>query len=721
MAGESGVSVAASSLYEPTAEQREYDFFPYGKLRLDFDDAAELIALYKEHRYEEALMMGLPNLYVPQPRWSLSSLLYLLAECRYQLTLKRAAIGSRDPETEPDFESALNYYQQARRYDRQSPFRPLADYRISLIYFHTGRWAEQLGELQDLMARTDDLPFLSELLLHVANTALQEAERSNNTGGYLEMAEQALTEYQRRFPKSPRYPQVEFLLGEIAYQRGDYREAYRRMQEAHQQILRRRMGQLIVSGDVYAHFSLAAHRQGKANLARPQTAEDREFVRNLSEKTRDPDVRLEYARILDAGGNRRQAMRQYKTVIRDLADRATPDQIFEAKLALTRYALADTLDTGIDPSIPYDEYRYPYRTLRELYRTTYDVRKRADLLREQARHLIAQGRDAEAIRLILPHLEPGRLPENVGRELRQAIWDVMPRVMRAAQAKGDYLEALRIYEAFGEYLDEHPRRNDILLDCARILLDSGLNEYARSAVERLLNMTPFASLSNSQQARLTAMSRELRLDPDNPEKFKRDARALLESDAPQPTNARVLRKLAETWAREGNRAYAAELYLRGTAYDELDWAERLEFYELAAEQYERQAIYKKVVEVAWQAIRFLEDEGVDYSQAPRQVRHFLLMLGGNFQKLGNYEQAIKAYEQFLTLWPEAPQASSARYEMATCYESQGKVQEALAEYARLQKESGDNSFWGNLAAKSAKHLEWSQSKPYLRDTEVPKP
>ncbi|MFW6286771.1 MAG: tetratricopeptide repeat protein, partial [Candidatus Sumerlaeota bacterium] len=492
-------------------------------------------------------------------------------------------------------------------------------------------------------------------------------------------------------------------LGDVYYHYGDYFNTYKYIAEA-------MSGRPVGSGsDIHAHWSLAAHWLGKTDLVRPTTPGDRNFERYIKGSL-DPDVRMQYAKLLADGQDHRAAMLEYNRVATGGIMNPSAEQVFQARLALTRYALEDLREGGLDPSIPYDDYMEPFRTLEDLYENTFDLERRTELLLEQARHLIAMDEEVRAIRLILSLLETKDLPEEQAAELREAIWDIMPRVMQAFYREGDQLLALRVYKAFGRYLTDHPRRNEILLLVARIMTEAGMREQA---LEALGQMDRYASLSPDMQAAVTMLRRELRLDPDDPERYKRDAPSVLAYEYDDQTRARILEHLAEIYAEEGERAYAAQLFLRGAGLEGLTPGRRMDFYSRAAREYEKALNYSKAVEVYYQGLYDLEEAGVPPARGRALYEPAVLGIATNFEAMADYRRAATAFETYLEQYPQSAEAPGARYGLARAYRKLGETEKALTMYEQAAQSAPEDSLWKKAAAQSARQLQWEKEHPYL--------
>ncbi|NQU45292.1 hypothetical protein HQ520_18575, partial [bacterium] len=583
-------SELASLSDEETTEVLTESELPQQDWILQFPNAGAMREAFEDEDYLLAHSIGIDALDLPQSGPALESLLFLLAECQYNLQESREGPTALRP---PDWPTALNYYQQAIRFSPDSNFRPAWDHRIAQIYAKMGRFQEKLAQLQEL-AKQKDHPSRANILLETGNAALL-LNSSSPPGStcYLEEAKEAFTQYLREHPEEAEGSLATLLLGEAFYRQGNDEKAYDLILAF--SLKKKRIADY---PEVYEHFALAAHRLGELNLVAPRTANDRHFARRLGSSL-SPENRLAYARLLVAGGNTREALRQYHAVCNYLAHAASERQIFDAKFAMTQLALEDMRRGARLPGINFVAYADPLTTLKELYQKSFNVGQRTRLLDAMVKYLIAQGREVEAVRLALPYLRKGRLPSQLTHDLSKTVWDAMPQAMRYVKEQGDYLFALNIYESFGELLDQHPLKNDLVLECVRILLDARLPDHAQEALKRL---GPNTELNPSQHALLDTIQRELRLDPTRPEHLKKEAQDLLTPENDESVRARVARLLAKVYEDEEDYMQAGRTYLQGALLENLKWREKADFWLSAAEAYRKAPHYSKSAEVAWKGI-----------------------------------------------------------------------------------------------------------------------
>ena len=208
-----------------------------------FRKADQMLTDYAEHRYGDALKIGLDALSQPQPQSSLDTLLYFLAECRYQLELARSLPTSQIP---PNWEAALNFSRQARRNNTKMTYRPFVDRRISQILGELGRLAEQKVILSDLL---DEglLADEAQLLMANARACLRLYDETRACADQippaalenLAQAKSLLQTFVRKYPDASDYADAFFLLGVIAFREGDNASAYETMQKAVQAALKK--------------------------------------------------------------------------------------------------------------------------------------------------------------------------------------------------------------------------------------------------------------------------------------------------------------------------------------------------------------------------------------------------------------------------------------------------------------------------------------------------
>ncbi len=699
--------------------------------RMEFPQDATLLedlrSAYFDEKVQDVYTLGARRgLLQRQPRESLEALVYLMAECYFRETLARWNSLSRIP---ADFPAAINHYEQATRYAPDSPLRPLGDYRLSQLYGLLGgddRLKSQI--LLRKLADNKSLPSIQSSILYDLgyNLSLQLHDEHPLDTQHLDIAQKAFDEFLRQFPGDERTPLVLFLLGEIQYRRGNYARALDLMETATATNPRGR--DMVWPVAMRAHMALAAQRTSTTlvNLATPSTRVDHTF-REYLEESNDMATLMEYAKLLADAGNRKDAIRIYNRVaemgkprepIRVRRDPLMPvisepkaeqttaqrDNLYAARLAITRYALRDLQQTGqLAPDIPYDDYQEPIKALDSLLQDAYRLGQESELLREKALHLLALGkndpaRNAEALEMILPLLQPGKLPAQYARELRDTVWNIIPEVMAGYHRNGEDWLALRAFMTFREFLKDHPRRKEILLTCARIFLDANLRDHAAEVLDA---MGPFEELTPEEQAGVQHLRRELLLDPKNPESLKAHAPALLGPGYDDATKARVLNLLGPVYAEENQHAYAAQVYLQGAALPGLPWQDRIEFYAKAASEYESALMYDKAFTIHLASIRALEEAGVATAASEEWVGNALMGMGENAQRIQDYDKAAKSYEQYLNTYPTGENAESARYQLGKVYEASGDKAKALEQYDTLSRTGKKESFWTRMARQSA--------------------
>jgi tetratricopeptide (TPR) repeat protein len=699
--------------------------------RLDFpeDEALkeELRDAYLHEKVQEVYTLGARRgLSQRQPKASLEALVYLMAECYFRETMGRWNSRSRIP---ADFPAAIDHYEQAIRYAPDSPLRPLGDYRLSQIYGLLGgddRLKSQIL-LQKLVANKS-LPAIQSSNLYElgANVSLKLHEEHPTIVEHLDIAQKALDEFLRQFPGDEHTPLVLFLLGEIQYRRGNYARALELMETATAANPRGRG--MVVPVAMRGHMALAAQHTSATlvNLVNPSTRLDNTF-RGYLEDCNDMDILMEYAKLLADAGNRKDAIRIYNRVaemgkpkepIQVRRDPLLPiisepkveqtttqrDKVYAARLAITRYALRDLQQTGkLAPDVPYEDYQEPIKAIDNLLQNVYRIGQESELLREKALHLLALGktdpaRNAEALEMILPLLQPGKLPATYAKELRDTVWNIIPEVMAGYHQNGEDWLALRAFMTFRDFLKDHPRRKEILLTCARIFLDANLRQHASEVLDE---MGPLEQLTPEEQEGVNHLRRELLLDPKNPESLKTNAPALLGPGYDDATKARVLTLLGRVYADENQHAYAAQVYLQGASLQGLPWKDRIEFYARAAREYENALMYDKAFTMHLASIRALEEAGVATAAAEEWIGNALMGMGENAQRIQDYNKAAKSYEQYLNTYPNGENAEPARYQLGKVYEALGEKAKAIEQYDTLSKTGKAESFWTRMAKQSA--------------------
>ena len=678
------------------------DFFPYHLATgLQFQRAEDFQQAYREKRFADAVEIGTQALEALQPRSSLSALLYLLAECRHQLALQKEK--DPDPLTTADWPAALNHWRQARLFTPDSPLRPFADYRLSQVY---GRMRDPVRRkaILDRLVKENTLPEMPQVLFEYGEALRDCAAQSFSPDDYLERAAWAFENYVQRYPRSERRGEALMRLGDCRYWLAELaREAGapadHRMQLAYDAYTEALKTYRFPSVEAQARYALAAHRVGAINLFDPSAKQHLDSVRN----TPDAASMLAYGRYAEKAGERLQALQAYNRVVTSSFLNASPRQVRGARLALARLSREDLERGGLTPAIRYKDYTDALETLKELASQSKILEQRHEVQAEQARHHLLRGENVEAIDLIGSLLESQALPPDLGRDLGARIWEVLPGVMGHFHQAGDPMLALRVYRTFGAYLENHPKRDAVLLTCARILAESRL---PKEALEALDQIRPDGGLDEGERARAEFLRRELNLDPADTDVYKREAPALLDLRNDDMSRARVLRRLAEIYSGEGHPAYAAQLYLQGAGLEALPWRETAGCFADAARQYEKAMVFSKAFTTCWQGIRALEKSGVSPADASQWMGDFLMGMGENAEKMGDHEQATKAYSQYLSHYPEGLHARSARYLLARTYEQTDRLPEARAEYEELAKAASDDPFWRGIAEASSKQLDW---------------
>ncbi|HNY27615.1 MAG TPA: tetratricopeptide repeat protein, partial [Candidatus Sumerlaeota bacterium] len=519
---------------------------------------------------------------------------------------------------------------------------------------------------------------------------------------------------------------VLFLQGEIQYRRGNYARALDLMETA--TATSSRGSNTVWPVVMRGHMALAAQRTSTTliNLANPSTRLDNTF-RSYLEDCNDMDSLMEYAKILTDAGNRKDAIRIYNRVaemgkprepIKVRRDPLLPvisepkveptttqrDKVYAARLAIARYALRDLQQTGkLLPDVPYEDYQEPLKTFDSLLENVFRIGQEAELLRDKALLLLALGksdpaRNAEALELILPLLQPGKLPAHYAQELRDTVWNIIPDVMTGYHQNGEDWLALRAYLTFHDFLKDHPRRKEIQLTCARIFLDANLRKHAGEVLDE---MGPLEQLTPEEQEGVKYLRRELLLDPKNPESLKANAPTLLGPGYDDATKARVLTLLGPVYANENQHAYAAQVYLQGASLQGIPWKDRIEFYTKAATEYESALMYDKAFTMYLASIRALEEAGVATAASEEWVGNALMGMGENAQRIQDFAKAAKSYEQYLNNYPNGENAESARYQLGKVYEASGQKAKALEQYDTLAKTGKKESFWTRMAKQSA--------------------
>ncbi len=723
----SGIEFMGAFPYYPTTNTMENLFFS----QLDFpgDEALkeELRDAYLKEKVQDVYTLcARRGLSQRQPKASLDVLVYLMAECYFRETMARWNSLSRVP---ADFPAAIDHYEQATRYAPDSPLRPLGDYRLSQLYGLLGgddRLKSQI--LLQKLANNKSLPSIQSSILYDLgyDLSLKLHEEHPLITEHLDIAQKAFDEFLRQYPGDQRTPLVLFLQGEIQYRRGNYTRALDLMETATATNPRGRDAVWPVA--MRGHMALAAQRTSTTlvNLANPSTRIDNIF-RGYLEDSNDMDTLMEYAKLLADAGNRKDAIRIYNRVaemgkprepIRVRKDPLMPvisepkveqtsaqrDKVYAARLAITRYALRDLQQTGkLAPDVPYEDYQEPIKALDSLLQDVYKLGQESELLRDKALHLLALGksdpaRNAEALEMILPLLQPGRLPAHYAQELRDTVWNIIPEVMEGYHQNGEDWLALRAFMTFRDFLKDHPRRKEILLTCARIFLDANLRQHAGEVLDE---MGPLEQLTPEEQEGVKHLRRELLLDPKNPESLKANAPALLGPGYDDATKARVLTLLGPVYADENQHAYAAQVYLQGASLQGLPWKDRIEFYAKAASEYENALMYDKAFTMHLASIRALEEAGVATAAAEEWIGNALMGMGENAQRIQDYAKAAKSYEQYLNTYPTGESAEPARYQLGKVYEASGDKAKALEQYETLAKTGKKESFWTRMAKQSA--------------------
>jgi tetratricopeptide (TPR) repeat protein len=281
--------------------------------------------------------------------------------------------------------------------------------------------------------------------------------------------------------------------------------------------------------------------------------------------------------------------------------------------------------------------------------------------------------------------------------------------MRECREQGDGLLALQTYGNFAQFLQDHPARNDLILESARILMELDQRQGAEKALK---DLGPAASLSGTQQDKLNRLKQELALDPADPAAVKRDAPALQGPEYEDTGRARATRLLAQVHANEGNHEEAAQEYLSATELKNLSWKERVRFCQNAAHEYGLADKPAKILEAAEQGLKDIQSAGVPLVETGASGGNLLLLKAENLTRLGDYPKSAIAYQQYLDLFPTAAQAPLARYSLARAYELGNESEKALKEYERLAQ-SKEDPFWSQTARGTAEQLRWEVEHPYV--------
>lgn len=693
-------------------ELAKTDFFPVQSVTsgtLRFRGAEEMFAAYLSKQYDKAIEIGMSAVGKRQPLSSLEALLALLGECKYQKAL--AFDQDPKPETVPDWTDVLGVFLQARIECEGSALRPFLDYRLSQIYGALGNMAARQATLARLV-RDRELPQMPQVLRDYGESLVLMANKSPHSAeDYLPEARRAFDAFLERYPDNLDNDRIRYFLGDVYYQLGKAarmsggdgekydREAFNLIQKAKETLK-------LTNLEIDAHYALAAHRIGNTDLTRSDSP-GYAYFRELAHNSQDPGFMLEYAHMQAQGGNKAEALYAYDRVSENLLMKPEPSQeeVVAARLALARMAYQDVLAGGLNSEILNSSYRNSIAVFDDILARVVDASERQDILYEKALHLLALGREAEALDFILTQLERKTLKPEQSADLGNRVWQILPEAMERFRQQGDPLLAVRVYNAFGDLLrEDHPRRNEALLACARVLIEMGLDDKAREAIQKV---DSYANLSERQRTGAELLKRELSLNPEtDPEQFKREAPDLLGSNNDDSSRARILRRLAGIYSKEGQHAYAAQLYLQGCVYDTLPWQRVAAFYTDAATEYEQALIYSKAFTTHWQGIRAIEKAGVAPAQAGEWMGNFLMGMGENAQKMGDHAQAALAYEQYLKNFPQGPKAESALYFLAQAYEAENRRKDAIAKYDELAKVAQAGSFWSDVAQKSASQLRW---------------
>lgn len=660
---------------------------------ISFPRAEEMFyAFAKEADYMKAIQIGLSALIIPQPRKSMESLLYFLAESSFQLNKQRAASNSKPG---PDWNSVQNFFHQAIRYTPDSSWRPMAEYRLSEIAGAMNNPEERMAELNILKAKFPEYGRMPEILLGIGKSALDIYENSSPAARenspalkyMLENAQQALEQYLAQYPgDQDGVTHARAMLGHILCRQGDSQKGLALMESE-----RGVPSDLPLTGEL---ATLTAHKLKKMDLAHPRN--DKESLRATQLRvSQNPDNRLEYARILEEGGAIKDALIQYSLIARGDVPNTNEDILSAAKIAMSRIARMDARENRPrEDSIQDPFYRQPLDELKKKFETTYSLRPRAAILNEIVQHFIAQGRELEALQYALPYLNESTWSREVNSEIGKSLEAAIPAALSEARDKENSLVALQIFQTFLHYLKTHPRKDEMFLTIARILLNDGFREQAGQVMDEINNIP---NLSSSQQAELNAMRQEARLDPSNPESVKREAPRMLEKCQDPFGRARILKVLAAAYTALKQNEYAAEQYLQAAAIKDLGWREHLDLQERATRQYNLAANAGKTLETAWQALRDFENTGVPVAEAEKPITYLLLLMAQNFKSLGDTAKAATAYEQYLQYFPNGKDAEEAKFQLARTYAELGRKKKAVELFDSLSSQTLKKSFWSGMA------------------------
>ena len=561
------------------------------------------------------------------------------------------------------------------------------------------------------LIRRNLLPNIPQLLMDAGNAALAQyslafgklPQESPIMQQYLKNAENAFRLFVGRFPQSTHFPEAKFLIGEIQYQKRDYARAYQSMFEAY-----KISKGLDVLPEYLAHFALVAHYQKQVDLVHPESSGNARRFAEFIRSSTNPTLRLEFARLLDQAGAAAQATSQYAAVAEMIDPTPTAAQKFEARHRITEFALEDLKKGKVNSKIPYDDYLEPVAALDDLTSQTYDIKQIGQLVKQKVETLLAQKKPLDAIRVVLGN-PAGQVPNDVAASLRPIVWDVLKEAIPYCRAQDNPLYALEVYDAFAPYLEDHPQKNRILLSCAELLMDSDYRADAQRLMDRVTSTTA-TTMTAEDESELSLLRREVELNPADKEAFKRDAPALTSAGNPIPIRARVFRQLAAIYSDEGNHSKAAQIHLEAANLgEELPWEERQNLYLLAGKEYEEEDSLLEANRTYLQAMKAFEQEAINIAKGESYLGESLFRMGKNYQQLADYDEAARAFSQYLQLYSQSPNAAPALYLLAQSYEKRNRLADARDAYELLVKQASDQPFWANAAQKSLNQLKWEES------------
>jgi tetratricopeptide (TPR) repeat protein len=670
---------------------------------ISFLGSSEMVRIFLQDKdYMKVVDLGISALRIPQSRASLEALLYFLAEARFKLEELRSVPASTET---PDWIAAQTYYTQAVRFAPTSPWHPLALYRLSQIAGYLNSPEEEMARLKLVQSSYPDSARVPEVMLDIgkASLAMYDGTSSSSKTVYartlLAETSQTLQQYLAKYSDGGEgQERAQVMLGCIAYHQGDNEQAYGYLQGKKIPI------ELHEASELRA---LAAHKVKKVDLTNPKDEGEKRMLDTIKGSL-VPRYRLELARLFEDAGAIRDALFQYEHVASGNVPGATADDVEAANRAMARIALQDLrLNREPQALVEAEAYTHPVEKLKKMVEDTFSLRPRAEILGDLVQQLVARGQEQEAIQLAMPFLKESVALKKINAELLKDLEGAVPQALQQAQKDENALFAYQISEVFAPYLDTLPQKDDHLLVIAQMLLNAGLREQANKTLDR---MSPYPNLTPSQQASLTMLRREIRLDPTRPDIIKQEAPGVLETTTDPFLRARVLKLLADVSAKEGEHEHAAKTLLKAAAIKELGWRQRLGFQEAATRQYNAAGNSPKVLETAWQGLRDFESAGIPLSEGAEPLEYLLLLLAQNFEKLGDYPKAATAYEQYLQNFPQGLDVQEVRFRLAGVYEQNGQPKKALDMFDTITTATIGDKFWGTSAQKAAEHLRWKSDK-----------